>query len=216
MIAPLPIIIVGAGGHAKVVADALLAAGATVEGLVDAKPNGAASDVLGLPILGDDQTVLSRVPATVVLANGVGSTGEPSARVRVFDGFLARSFHFVTVIHPTATIGRDVALGEGTQIMAGAILQPGSRIGRNVIINTGAAIDHDCRIDDHAHVAPGAVLGGCVTIGTRAHVGAGAVVIQNITVGADAVVGAGAVVIRDVPDGARVMGVPAAVTRAQQ
>ncbi len=210
-----PIIIVGAGGHAKVVADALLAAGATVAGLVDAAPAATARHVLGLPVLGDDQVVLGRPTDALILANGVGSTGQPSARVRVFDSFRARGFRFATVVHPASVIGRDVELAEGAQVMAGAVVQPGCHIGVNAIVNTGAAIDHDCRIGAHAHVAPGAVLAGGVTVGDRAHIGAGAVVIQNITVGPDAVVGAGAVVVHDVSDGMRVVGVPAGRTKTE-
>lgn len=204
-----PVVVIGAGGHAKVVLGALLAAGISVEALVDADSGLMGRLVLGVPVIGGDEVLDGRDPAGLLLANGVGSTGNPGPRRRVFEHFKARGFSFATIVHPAAVIGPEVDLAEGAQVMAGAVIQPGCRIGANAVVNTGARLDHDCRIGDHAHVSPGAVLCGTVTVGETAHVGAGAVVVQNVAIGSGALIAAGAVVIRVVAAGVRVAGVPA-------
>lgn len=204
-----PVIVIGAGGHAKVVLDALLVGGFEVAAVVDADPALHGGELLGLPIVGDDSAVLARDPATLALANGIGSTGNPALRQKMFDTFSRHGYSFQTVTHPSAVIGRAVCLDQGAQIMAGAVIQPGCRVGPNAIVNTGARIDHDCEIGAHAHVAPGAVLSGGVIVQQCAHVGAGAVVRQGIRIGAGAVIGIGAAVVADVPAGALVVGVPA-------
>ncbi len=210
----LPVIVIGSGGHAKVVIDTLLCAGRRVIGRTDRDPGRGGIDIQGVPFLGDDAALSAHDPAAVELANGIGSTGDPSRRIAVFETFRARGFRFTHVIHPSAVIAADAEIGEGAQIMAGAIVQPGCRIGGNVIVNTGAQVDHDCAIGEHVHVAPGAVLCGEVTIGARSHVGAGAVVIQRVRVGEDCLAAAGAVVINSVADGTRVAGTPAQRTPA--
>jgi sugar O-acyltransferase (sialic acid O-acetyltransferase NeuD family) len=116
-----------------------------------------------------------------------------------------------TAIHPTAYVARNVAIGEGSQILAHAAVCVDSIIGSECIINTAASVDHECRIGDGAHVAPGATLAGLVTIGSCALVGTGATVLPRITIGKGAIVGAGAVVTKDVPDGAIVTGNPARI-----
>lgn len=204
-----PVIVIGSGGHAKVVIEALRQSGIPVLGRTDADPGKANATLSGVPFLGNDDALQDHDPAQVMLANGVGSTGNAAARITVFERCRERGFRFVRVIHPTAIIAGDVEVGEGTQIMAGAIIQPGCHIGNNVVINTGARVDHDCDIGDHVHVAPGAVLCGEVTVGARSHVGAGAVVIQGMTVGDGCLIAAGAAVTRPVANGARVAGVPA-------
>lgn len=203
----LPVLIIGAGGHARVLIEALLRSGTGIVGCV-AK---GAPDRLppSAPFLGDDEAVLKQAPSSVELVNGIGSIKRPDLRREIFLRFKQRNYRFATVVHPSATMASDSVLGEGVQVMAGAVLQPGCRIGDNAIINTGALIDHDCQIGAHVHIAPGAVLSGDVTVGDGAHVGTGAIVIQGILIGADAVVGAGAVVLRDVASGTTVAGVPA-------
>lgn len=206
---PKLVFILGAGGHARVVADALLAAKLSIAGFVDTDAATHGTSILGHGVLGGEDVVLGRDSNGLVLANGLGSTGDSEPRRALFERFSAAGFRFVAVVHPSAVIGRDVRLEEGAQVMAGAVVQPSATVGRNAIVNTRASVDHDCRIGDHAHVAPGATLSGNVRIGPGAHVGAGAVVLQNVRVGAGACVAAGAAVIRDVPDGALVAGVPA-------
>ena len=205
----IPVIVIGSGGHARVVIDTLLCAGRRVIGRTDRDPARGGIDIQGIPFLGDDAALATHDPATVELANGIGSTGDPSRRIAVFETFRARGFRFARVIHPSTVIAADADIGEGAQIMAGAIVQPGCRIGANAIVNTGARVDHDCTIAEHVHVAPGAVLCGDVTIGARSHVGAGAVVIQAVMIGTDCLVAAGAAVAATLANAARAGGVPA-------
>jgi len=203
----LPLILLGAGGHARVLLSTVLQLGQQVVGVAD--PDHAQAARLGIPYLGGDDSVLGFDPAEVLLINGVGSVASIANRLNVYESFRKRGYRFASVIHPAAIIASEVELAEGVQIMAGAILQTGSVVAEDCIINTGARIDHDCVMDAHAHVAPGAVLSGGVHVGARAHVGAGATVIQGVHIASDAIVGAGAVVLSDVPESCTVVGVPA-------
>jgi sugar O-acyltransferase (sialic acid O-acetyltransferase NeuD family) len=203
----LPVIILGGGGHAKVLVDILLSAHRQILGYTD--PDETRSPILDVKRLGDDEVVLNYRPEEAHLVNGVGSVASTLLRKKIYDRFNAKGYSFASVIHPSATIASGVQLSEGVQIMAGAILQPGSSVGTNAIINTGAIIDHDCVLGAHAHIAPGAVLSGCVRVDSGAHIGTGACIIQGVSIGAGGVVGAGAVVINDVPPGVTTVGVPA-------
>jgi len=203
----LPVIVIGGGGHAKVLVSTLLLQNRKVLGFVDLKRT--MSSLLGIAYLGDDSAVFLHRPNQVRLVNGVGSVGSLESRRVVYEKLREKEYIFETVIHPSAVIAPDVKIDDGVQVMAGAVVQPGSRIGANVIINTGARIDHDCSIEAHAHIAPGVTLSGDVQIGTGAHVGTGASIIQGIKIGAASIVGAGAVVVEDVPPGITVVGIPA-------
>jgi len=204
-----PFLILGAGGHARVVADLLLCQNWQIVGFLDPDTSLWETDWRGVPVLGGDEK-LTRYPAhTHDLVNGVGSIGCPELRRAVFERYREAGYNFPYLVHTSATIAIDVNLGVGSQIMAGSVVQTGTVIGQNVIINTGACVDHDCCIGDHAHIAPGAIVCGGVRVGENAHVGTGATVIQGIKIGRNSFVAAGAVVIRDVPDDAIVAGVPA-------
>jgi sugar O-acyltransferase (sialic acid O-acetyltransferase NeuD family) len=203
----LPLIVIGGGGHAKVLISTLLLQQREVLGFVDVKPS--VGPVLGVPRLGDDGAVQRHSPKHVQLVNGIGSIGCTAARRSIYDRFRQANYIFANVIHPAAVIAPDVELEDGVQVMAGAVVQPGTRLGSDAIINTGARIDHDCVIESHAHVAPGAVLSGHVHVGSGSHIGAGACILQHIIVGARVTVGAGAVVLRDVPADVTVVGIPA-------
>jgi len=205
----VPIVVLGAGGHAKVLIEALRASSAELLGIVDPDLALMGRKVMGVPVLGGDDKVMQYRPDDVQLVDGVGSVTLPQRRTDLFEKFKKRGFSFATVVHPSAVVASDVELGEGAQIMAGAIIQPGTRIGRNSIINTGASVDHDCQIGDHVHVAPGVTLSGAVTVGAGTHIGTGATVVQGVRIGSGGVVGAGALVLNDVPDKVTVMGVPA-------
>jgi UDP-perosamine 4-acetyltransferase len=204
-----PVIVIGAGGHARVLVDALQRAGAEIIGATDVDSGRHGQSLLGVPVIGGDEAVAKHDCRSVLLVNGIGSVGVDAARRRIFERFGSQGYRFATVVHPSAVIAPDVILLEGAQVMAGAVVQTGSRIGKNAIINTRASVDHDCQVGEHAHVAPGSTLSGAVLVGEGAHIGTGACVIQGIRVGRDSLVSAGAVVIRDVPDGAMVAGVPA-------
>jgi len=204
----LPVIVIGGGGHAKVLVSALLLRERTVLGFVDLNLN--LPPLNGAPHLGNDSAVLGYPPDGVQLVNGVGSIGCTRNRQNVYDRFVQKRYSFATVVHPSAVVAPEVHIEDGVQVLAGAVVQAGCRLGANVVVNTGARVDHDCIIDSHAHVAPGVTICGEVHVGTGAHIGAGATVIQGIRIGEGSVVGAGALVIRDVPQGAKVVGVPAA------
>lgn len=204
-----PVIILAAGGHAQVLIDALRLQSIELLGVVDPDPAKIGQGVLGVPVLGGESEIANYPADTVRLVNGLGTIRVGPRRSELFVRFKNSGYQFASVVHPSAIIARDVDLAEGVQIMAGAVVQTGCRIGANAIINTRAAVDHHCRIGDHAHIAPGATLCGGVAVGNGAHVGAGATVLQGIRVGSGSLVAAGAVVISDVPDGATVAGIPA-------
>jgi UDP-perosamine 4-acetyltransferase len=205
----LPVIILAGGGHARVLIEALRRNSVRILGLTDPDPALQGRHLDEIPILGGDDSVRQYAPDQISPVNGMGSVGVPSARARLFELFVADGYRFVPVVHPAATVASAVVLGEGAQIMAGAIIQPGCRIGANAIINTGAIVDHDCSIGDHVHIAPGVTLSGGVSVGSGSHIGTAASVIQGIRIGSDCLVGAGALVVRDVPPRCKVMGVPA-------
>jgi sugar O-acyltransferase (sialic acid O-acetyltransferase NeuD family) len=201
-----PLILVGSGGHARVLLSTLLLLGRRILGFVD--PDKTRAELLGVPRLGGDDAI-SGDPSRVLLVNGIGSVASIANRLRVYEFFRSRGYRFASVIHPGAIVAPETELADGVQIMAGAILQTGCKVEENCIINTGARVDHDCVIHAHAHVAPGAVLSGNVHVGPRSHVGAGATVIQGVHIGSDAIVGAGAVVLSEVPESCTVVGIPA-------
>ncbi len=208
------IIVIGAGGHARVLIDILRRRGEVVAAAIDANPALHGKPLDGVPVIGGDDAVLARDPAAVLLVNGVGNipgkgTSGLGRRRAVFERFMARGYRFMGVISPDAMVSSGAAVDSTAQVVTGAIVHPGAVIGANAIVNTGAQIDHDCILAAHSHVAPGAVLCGAVRVGAEAHVGAGAVVVPGIAIGEGAVIGAGAVVNADVPAGSMVLGIPA-------
>ena len=207
------VLIVGAGGHAGVVADALLASGQRVRGFIDSSPQKHGTRILGLPVLGGDEVLDSLSPTEVRLANGIGSAGVMDARYRVYTAAVSRGFTFVSVRHPSAVVASSAVLGAGSQVLARAVVQPFAKVGENSIVNTGAIVEHDVIVGAHSHISPGCVLAGQVTVGERVHVGVGAVVIQGVDVAERSLVAAGAVVVDNVVAGTRVMGVPARVAK---
>lgn len=205
----IPVLIIGGGGHAKVLIEALRLRSMNVIGIIDADPAKVGIEVSGVRVVGEEDSISEYDPKTVRLVNAIGSIRQPKIRTAVFEKFKARGFTFSSVIHPSAVVAPDAVLGEGVQLMAGVVVQPGVTIGVDTIINTRAAIDHDCLIGDNVHIAPGVTLSGGVIVGNGAHIGAGATVIQGIRIGANSVIGAGSLVIDDIPSEAEVFGVPA-------
>lgn len=202
-----PVIILGGGGHARVLIDILQTHDVEIIGITLAEPT--FDELFGYPVLGNDNAVYRWKPSDVLLVNAIGSIGIPTNRKLLYEKFHAKGYRFASVIHPSAIIASDCKLGEGVQIMAGAVLQSGSCIGNNVIINTKASIDHDTVVGQHVHIAVGSTIAGGVRIGDCAFIGAGSTIIQNIDIGANSIVAAGAVVIRDIKESTTVMGVPA-------
>ena len=207
----LPVIVLGSGGHAKVLIEALLLQRREVLGYTD--PDEARKTVLGLSRLGDDQAILEYDPEKLRLVNGVGSIASTSSRKSLYDRFRMKGYRFQSVAHPSAAIASDARLEEGVQIMAGAVVQPGTSVGANTVINTGAVVDHDCEIGAHVHIAPGAVLSGNVRIAEGVHVGAGAIIIQGVVIGERSIIGAGTLVLKDVPSRVTLVGVPGKIIR---
>lgn len=202
------IIVIGNGGHAKVLLDALYLNKQSIIGFTEQQSEGK-KDISGLPLLGNDEIILSKDPDEILLVIGIGSITVTEKRKRIYERFAQKGYEFASVLHPSAIVSKNALLGEGVQIMAGAILQNGCYIGNNTIINTRAAIDHDCHIGNHVHIAPGVILSGGVYVGDNSHIGTGAVVIQGIKIGSNVMVAAGSVVVRDIPDGRSVRGNPA-------
>lgn len=205
-----PIIVIGGGGHAGVVI-ATLRAGKDFEvvGIVD-RDGSTAVSLQGITIVGTDKDIEKlRAEGVAHAAVGVGSAPDNAPRHRIFCRLRTCEFTLPPIVHPRAWVADGVALGDGVQVMAGAMIQGPTTLGDNVLVNTGAIIEHDSRIGDHAHIATGARLGGGVDVGNAAFVGIGSTVRQGIRIGSNAVIGAGSVVVDDVADGAWVAGVPA-------
>lgn len=192
-----PLVILGAGGHAKVLLSLIQAAGFEVLGICDPALDQVATQWRGIKVLGGDDALAGLDPDMVGLVNGVGQLVGSPLRQRIFLGLKEMGFWFPALVHPAAWIDSSVALGEGVQVMAGAIIQADTVIGSNSIINTRAGVDHDCILGMSVHIAPGATLCGSVRVGDRAFIASGATVIQGLSVGADAIVGAGAVLVRN-------------------
>jgi UDP-perosamine 4-acetyltransferase len=208
--APLPIVGLGAGTHARSVVEAIRSAGRfEVVAVADDDASRAGSEILGFPIVAAGDLDRLRGEGVAHAFAGVGGVGSSAARKQVFERLLAAGFEVPPIVHASAVVSPWAELGRGAQVLAGAIVNAGSVIGDDVILNTGAIVDHDCRIGAHAHVGPGARLAGLVLVGEEAHVGIGAVAIEKVEIGAGALVAAGAVVVKDVPAGTRVAGVPA-------
>jgi sugar O-acyltransferase (sialic acid O-acetyltransferase NeuD family) len=211
----LPVILLGAGGHGRVLLDVLLQQLFVVLYIADPRCE-RTRHLFDIPLINDDQALLGYPAAEIRLVNGLGSSGDTSKRRQIYEYFKEYGYEFATVIHQSAVVSQRTELGEGVQVMAGAIIQTGVKIGGNTIVNTRATIDHDCIIGKHAHIAPGAILSGGIRVGDGAHVGAGATVMQGLTIGRGSIIGAGAVVIGDVPENAVVVGVPARIIKYKE
>lgn len=163
----MSVIVLCAGGHARVVIEALLSRGIRPAAVIDRDAARVGEAIGGVPIRGSDDDVMKTAVDTVELANGLGNRASRtnsglSGRRALFGRFAAMGYKFPVIAHAAAVIASDVQLGDGAQVMAGAVIQPAARIGQNVLVNTRAVVEHDCVVGDHAHVAPGAVLcGGC-------------------------------------------------------
>jgi sugar O-acyltransferase (sialic acid O-acetyltransferase NeuD family) len=199
------LLILGGGGHGKVVADILLARGEPVLGFLDDDAATWGTARLDLPVLGGIDTFADHAPAGLV--PGLGAN---AARKRVVErlGERARGL-WRPAIHPGALVAPSARIGQGVVVAAGAVINPDAVVGDHAIVNTGATVDHDCVVGAYAHLAPGTHLAGGVRVGDGTLVGIGSVVIPYRSIGHWSVVGAGAVVVRDIPDGVTAKGLPA-------
>lgn len=211
----IPTIVIGAGGHARVVVSILRAQGVNVAGCTAIEAPSSNRWPKDIPYLGGNEVLETLAPGANLFVNGIGSSGRIENRRQVFENALRAGARFRGLIHPSAVIAPDAEIDPTALIMAGAVVQTGAWIGPNVLINTGAIIDHDTRVGAHSHIATGARLAGEVVIGDAVLVGAGATIIQRQEVGAGAVVAAGAVVIRRVAPETCQGGVPAKPLRSR-
>ncbi len=201
-----PVIIIGNGGHAKVLTDILLLGNRKIIGFTAPVEE---KNSYNLFYVGPDKAILNYHPTEIELVNAIGSVSNTSLREKLFNEFKSQGYFFSAVIHPTAIISSTVKLGEGVQILAGTVIQPFAKIDDNTIVNTSSSIDHDCCIGKHCHISPGTTLSGGVIVGKGTHIGTGATIIQSIKIGKKVLIGAGSLVIRDVIDNKVVYGNPA-------
>src|ERR1035438_842976 len=202
------LIIYGAGGHGRVVVDAALAAGWTIQSWIDDHP----------PSLTqwDISIVASKdvVWGTLTSRKFIVAIGDNRIRADVYRRLCELGLIPALVIHPSAVISHFARIGEGTMVAADVVVNPVASIGENCILNTGCSVDHDCRMGPHAHLCPGVRLAGMVVVGAGTTIGTGAVVIPSINIGEGCVIGAGEVVTTNLPPKAVAYGNPARIVRS--
>jgi UDP-perosamine 4-acetyltransferase len=203
----IPIIVIGAGGHASVIIDALNSTSSNIIGFTNI--NDEIKEIYGIPYLGNDDYIEKVNSSEVLLALGIGSVNSTVLRKQIYEKWKLKGYHFAKIIHPSVILSNQIELREGCQILMGAVVQVGVKLMENCLLNTSCSIDHDCIIGSHSHIAPGVVLSGGVVIGEGSHIGTGAIIIQGIKVGDFSTVGAGAVVIKEVPINNLAIGIPA-------
>ncbi len=202
----MKLLIAGAGGHGRVVADAALASGRyAAVAFLDDRQRGLV--IPGdWPVIGGIESLAAHIGQYDAFAAAFGDAG---LRQSCLERATSLGFNVSPIIHPSAVVSRFSSLGPGTTVLAGGIVNIGARLGAACIVNTGATVDHDCLLGDAVHVCPGAHLAGNVSIGSRTWFGIGAVARHGVRIGAEVMVGAGAVVVADVPDHSVVVGNPA-------
>lgn len=199
-------ILLGTGGHAKVLTDILISQNKKIDITVSHEKCISWPPLLNTQHLSSDEDVLLISPNDCVLVNGIGFTPNSTLRQDVFNYFSQRGYHFETLIADSAVVSPFVKLDEGVQIIHGAIIQPGCDIGANTIVNTGAKIDHDCKIGNHSHIAPSAILCGNVSCGEHVFIGAQSCIIPGVSVVSYCIIGAGTLLTHNVTKEACVTG----------
>lgn len=205
------LVVIGAGGHARVILDVAACVGAHVTAIYDDVPRDG-TWMLDDVAWGGTVADAHQLPAGTRFIVAIGNN---ETRMRIGTSLMASGLVGAILAHPSATISPRVSVGAGTVIMAGAVINAGTSIGEHVIVNTRCSIDHDCHIDDGVHVAPGATLCGDVTLRNGAFAGAGSTFVPGARVGRWTTIGAGSTVLHPVPDGATVVGSPARVIRVR-
>ena len=211
------VIVVGGSDQGRQVIDALRAGGVhTAVGVLD-RALAPGDAVVGVPVLGADEN-LAGCAADVGADAFVVAIGDNATRAAVLRRASAEApgLDVATIVHPSAVVADDAAVGPGSILLAGCVVGNGTRVGRGALLGIRSSIDHDGVLGDHASLGPGATTGGTVRIGATTAIGLGANVIHGITIGADTVVGAGALVLHDLPDRVVAYGVPARVARSRQ
>lgn len=201
-----PFVILGAGGHGRVVAEALRTSGREIAAFLDADRALWGTEIDGTPVAGGDDRLADFPAERFVLAVGVGAPRDTRRRRTVQDAAAARGYALPPVTAASATVSRCARLDDGAQVLTRAVVHPGAAVGAGTVVNTAAVVEHDCVLGAHAFVGPGAILCGGVRVGDGAFIGTGAVILPGIVIGAGALVAAGAVVRADVPAGGKELG----------
>lgn len=206
-------VVLGSGGHAKVVIDAIKTMGYSIEGITSAEGQGFCMDI---PVLGTDD-ILGELYESGIrnAAMGIGNVGNTVIRNRVFEHATQIGFAFPPIIHKSAVVAGSAKIMDGTVVAAGALINPDAYVGRLAIINTGAVIEHEAVIGDGVHVAPNATILGGAVVGDNTFCGGGCVVLPFVKVGKNCIIGAGSVVRENIPDGQVVAGVPGRIIRSR-
>lgn len=196
------VIIIGASGHGKVIADIIESSGNKVKGFLDDDELLQGKDIVGFPVLGKTADYVNYIDCEFII--GIGN---PNIRKKIAEELDVK---WCTAIHPTAVVSKlDVEIGEGTVIMANAVINPSAKVGKHCIVNTSSVVEHDNVLADYVHISPNTALAGTVVIGKSTHIGVGASVKNNISITDNCIIGAGAVVVDDITESGTYVGVPA-------
>jgi sugar O-acyltransferase (sialic acid O-acetyltransferase NeuD family) len=195
-----PVILLGAGGHAKMLLSLLKAQQADIIAVIAPLRPADSSLFNDLILLQHDNDIVKYATKDVVLVNGIGGLPKQTTRRRVYEHFRQLGYQFRSVIATNAIVAAECRLAQGVQILPGAIVNTDAELGENVLINSGAIIEHDCLLQAHTVISPGAVLCGGVHCGVNAYVGAAATVIQGIRLGENSIAGAGSTVVQNLLD----------------
>lgn len=200
------IVVIGGGGHAKVLVSVLRKSGYQVRGYTDQQDRG---EILGVRYLGPDNNLSEVARSCARAIIGVGKTDASALRLELQERLGALGFEFPVICSPDAVVNEEVSLGAGTAVFDGVVITSGARIGRACIVNTNGTVEHDCRIGDNVHLAPGVVLSGGVTIGDNSMLGAGTTAIHGVGICAGCLIGAGATLVEDITAPGTYAGSPA-------
>ena len=208
------IVVIGAGGHAKVVIDAIQYSEYSMCGLTDANYM-AVKECMGYPVLGNDEILADLYFQNGVrhAAMGIGHVGYPAVRNKVYAYAQQLGFHFPCLLHPSAAIAKSSIIGDGVLCAAQVVVNAEASIGNLCIINSSAVVEHEVVIADGVHIAPRAVVLGGASVGANSFVGAGSVILQGVHVGRNCIIGAGTIVLGDVEDDSVVVGNPGRVIK---
>lgn len=204
------LLILGAGGHGKVVAEAAMLTGRWDE-IAFLDNDSSLSKVLGIPVIGSFDDYLDY---TTVYSNAIVAIGNNLKRMTWLTKLEQAGYNIPVVIHPYSSVSQFCEIESGTVVMAGAVVNASSTIAKGCILNTSSSIDHDCVIGNGVHISPGVNVSGSVTVHDYSWLGVGAKIANNITIGSNTIVAAGTVVIKDVPDSVMVAGVPAQIKKS--
>lgn len=209
------IVIIGAGGHCKVIIEIIKSTNEyEIVGITDKIAKG---NMLNIPIIGDDSVLRKLYNEGVQYAFiGIGALNKINIRNDIYRKLKNIGFNIPALIHKTAIVSPFSYVQEGTCVMAGAIINPGVTVNKNCIINTGSIIEHDCKIGNNTHISSNVAIAGGVNIGFNTHIGIGSSVIQGKIIGNNVTIGAGAVVIDDIADNSLAVGVPAKVIKMKK